>query len=660
MRICLISALSRLDARLPDNGLADFNDAPLGVLTLAAILERERIPVELMDLDWEFARHRMAGGCEVEFGNRVAAQLAASACSIFGFSTLCQSWPLTLAIARRLKDLRSDAYVIVGGPQASVVDVAAVREFPQIDVIVRGEADETLPLLIEAIAGGGTGLDLLPGLTYRSAGRLHRTSDAPPYTRLDELPLPAYHLYPGVQRARRMVLEAGRGCPFACSFCSTNDFFRRKFRLKSPHVVLEQMRQLEALFGARSFSLVHDMFTVDRRRVAEFCETFIGAGRRYRWSCSARTDCVDDALLALMAKARCTGVFFGIETGSPSLQRTISKGLVLSRAQGVVRAAGKNGIGTTVSLITGFPEETAMDFRDTVSFMLEAARGDSVVVQLHLLSPLSGTPLEASYRGALKIDDTASDISTPMKLPAEVRLWIETYPEIFSSFYHIPMRHLEREYLAGARSFLLRGLRRARWLMLALHQIYGHILDVFEGWRTTRPGKTSGIQDFLRYVEGEYGAHPAVAALLRFYGLLSSEIPQHQLGKPRSGGENRVPVLSAGTEILDLPFSLTSLLERIREGKAKEYFGSRPETVAVTKRKVIALHPLQAGLVSLCDGHRDLEGIVQSLDPSLWEFVPGIEPEQASQVVLEELAKEGVVSWDWAAGASREAAARAP
>ena len=51
---------------------------------------------------------------------------------------------------------------------------------------------------------------------------------------LDTLPFPAFHLLPDMETCRFMPLELGRGCPFSCTFCSTNDFFRRRFRLKSP------------------------------------------------------------------------------------------------------------------------------------------------------------------------------------------------------------------------------------------------------------------------------------------------------------------------------------------------------------------------------------------------------------------------------------------
>src|SRR6266705_6857502 len=88
---------------------------------------------------------------------------------------------------------------------------------------------------------------------------------------LNCLPFPAFHLYPYMHACEIAPLELGRGCPFACTFCSTNDFFRRRFRLKSPAHIVGEMKQIKQTYGIKSFDMVHDMFTVDRKRVVAFC-----------------------------------------------------------------------------------------------------------------------------------------------------------------------------------------------------------------------------------------------------------------------------------------------------------------------------------------------------------------------------------------------------
>jgi radical SAM superfamily enzyme YgiQ (UPF0313 family) len=148
------------------------------------------------------------------------------------------------------------------------------------------------------------------------------------------------------------------------------------------------------------FNLVHDMFTVDRRRVVEFCEAMIESGTGFQWSCSARTDCVDEELLRLMARAGCNGIFFGIETGSKRMQRIIDKDLNPAQNRAMVEATDRLGIVTTVSVIVGFAEETEDDLRQTLDVYVHALRQPHALPQVPILAPLSGTPVFAEQRPA--------------------------------------------------------------------------------------------------------------------------------------------------------------------------------------------------------------------------------------------------------------------
>ena len=66
-------------------------------------------------------------------------------------------------------------------------------------------------------------------------------------------------------------------------------------------------------------------------------------------------DCIDKELLKLMEKAGCTGIFFGIETGSARMQQTIGKKLDLDQAAEAIRCAESLQVRSTVSMIIGFP-----------------------------------------------------------------------------------------------------------------------------------------------------------------------------------------------------------------------------------------------------------------------------------------------------------------
>ena len=637
--VCLASALTRLNGS-KQNYTGDLEDAPLGPLTLAAILQSRGVDVSFFDLDCEFAR-REAGSFAV-FADDIVASLASTPADVFGFSTLCGSYPITLRLTRMLKQLRPDCTIVLGGPHASVVDVATLQKFPHVDLIVRGEADESFPALLNALRSSPASLHFVPGLTWRNGSIVQRTPDAALVHDLDALPLPAFHLYRDVQETRVISLELGRGCPFACSFCSTNDFFRRRFRLKSPQTIIQQMRELNARYKARNFSLVHDMFTVDRRRVVAFCEAMIESGCGFQWSCSARTDCVDKDLLRLMAEAGCDGIFYGIESGSQKLQKEIRKSLVITEALAIVEETSKLGIPSTTSAITGFPTESIVDFRDTVSFLMEAARADDVETQLHLLAPLAGTPLAREHAAELKLDRTQSDISLSLLLTEEDWKAIEASPDIFGSFYHIPGR-VDREYLASASAFVRNGLRRCRWLVIALHQVQGHILDVHDAWRSTADWATGSLETLAGFVAERY-PHRAIQAIVHLYRALWRN------SREQAQRSSAAPHIKRETAILELPFDLSKWLVCLRAKELDAFNDCTPSTIALTKagrrETVLRLHPIQAGLLAWCDGCRTVTEIARLTDWTSFPEWPDTPREAVASIVLEKLVQEGIVEWD--------------
>src|SRR5207247_5098220 len=101
--------------------------------------------------------------------------------------------------------------------------------------------------------------------------------------------------------------------------------------------------------GINSFELVHDMFTVDRKRVVEFCAALLESEEEFYWGSSARTDCIDEELIALMARAGCRGIFFGIESGSKRMQKIIDKGLDFNESEARFRSCDQLKINTAVS-----------------------------------------------------------------------------------------------------------------------------------------------------------------------------------------------------------------------------------------------------------------------------------------------------------------------
>jgi len=626
----------------------------LGILSVASTLESCGDCPDIVDTNGAYLRYAEIGNrfCADGFAQHVAKLAVRSNADLYGFSSICSTYPLSLRVAREVKRMRPYATILFGGPQASVVDVATMTAFPFVDFILRGETEQTLPSLMERLRDNYdvTGVG---GLTFRDGGAVQRNANAPVIEDLDQLPAPAYHLSNYLRGSTAASIELGRGCPFSCTFCSTNDFFRRKFRLRSPARVLKDMREIADTYAIRHFDLVHDMFTVDRKRVVGFCDEMLASGDEFTWDCSARTDCVDEELLELMARSGCRGVFFGIEVGSRRMQRVIDKDLDPERAEEMLDIAERLQIRTTASLITGFPEERWDDVRDTLRIFMHSARCAHSHPQINLLAPLAGTPIHATHRHEMTLEYLCSDMSHQGLTQSEQDLdLIRQYPDIFPNFYLIPMKELDRDVLFDLKEFLSMAVECFRWLLGAIDQADDLFLlhSEWRVWRIELRGDLVGSDlrryyaqkqfrsDFLRFV-GDHRLRetPVISALLRAEDLMMDEAweSRRQIGDVIAGGEplhtDDVPFCRCEQRVLHPEYKLEQIVQSIATRSKAEpgdaaWYAMRADGEG--RHKMVEISKWMAAVVELCDGQRS---VAEILDRLAYEL-PEVEEEARSYV----------------------------
>ena len=512
MRVSLVSSVNLSSWYDQEREDAD-PSPPLGLLALAASLEQTGHTPLIYDVN-----HELSEGC-VEVGDSfyagVASRILAASPDLVGFSTLCSSYHIALRLAEAIKNVSPKTPIVFGGPQASVVDELTLASFPSVDFILRGEADHTLPAFLNELASDGKPFST-PGLTWRDGSYLCRNPAAPLIPDLNALPMPAYHLQPG-GLGKAAVIDAGRGCPFGCTFCSTSLYWERRYRLKSIDRILWEASELNRLHGASSFSFLHDLFTLNRARIREFCRRLIDERRSWQWSCSARVDCIDPELLQLMAESGCHGIFYGIETGSPRMQKVIRKNLKLDKALAIIEATRTAGINPTVSFITGFPEETEDDVALTFGFIEQLLRRPRIAVQLHLLGPEAGTCDFAAHRDSMKWDGYYSDITGTSYRLLEPE-WFRRWPEMFASYHYYESAGVSRALLRGTDLFIHAACAFLRRTVNALTADGRPLWSLYRDWHQWAAARHAGqgpvrqqpmdeyLFDFCSFVEDEAAA----------------------------------------------------------------------------------------------------------------------------------------------------------
>lgn len=417
-----------------------YSDAALGTLQLATILGRAGIDCEILP----FFRCGELKNLNTFLDGAINA-LAEKSPRIVSFYTRCDTYHITLKLAQRIKARWPEIYTVLGGPQSDITAKETLEQIPYIDYICCGEGENTIVPLFSSLLNNApdTSVD---GLVFRENSAVKVNPRPALLQDLDSLPMLDFsylQLKESADTKKEVAfpVDVGRGCPFGCTYCSTNAFWGRKFRLKSPQRIVEEVKQLHELFGATLFSFSHDMFTLSRNSVIETCRLLNTLDFPVKWHCSARLDCIDRELIDIMTASGMTGMYIGIETGSERMQKVINKNLDLSNALPLCSYLLEKGCDVIASFIFGFPEETEEDLCQTMRLIADLLKLKRVKIQTHLCTFLAGTELSRRHLHEMTKTEQYSDITGDLLLDQCGDL-VDAHPQLFQHLleYKTPLR----------------------------------------------------------------------------------------------------------------------------------------------------------------------------------------------------------------------------
>ena len=301
----------------------------------------------------------------------------AAPCDLVGITAFTSSAPRAYDIAERFR--ARGIPVVIGGMHASACPEEALKHC---DAVVIGEAEGKWPRV-------------LADARMESLQRVYRSER---YPDIRAAPVPRRDL---MQREKYMVpdtVQASRGCPHECAFCSVSVFFGRRVRRRPVEAVAEEVASLPG----RYVVFVDDNIMTAPGYARDLFEQLLGAGKR--WLGQASTTVLENAeLMRLAARSGCRGLFVGLETLSDAALDHMNKGFnVVGKFKEMVKRLHDAGIGVIGSFMFGFDGEEEGVFERTARFA-EEARID--VPQYSILTPLPGTPLYAQIEAEGRIID---------------------------------------------------------------------------------------------------------------------------------------------------------------------------------------------------------------------------------------------------------------
>ncbi len=336
----------------------------LGIGYMAAVLEEYGYDVDVLD----------ASALELTY-DEIGEEILKRNPDIVSISALTPTIGVALDSADKVKQVKPDTVVVLGGYHPTF-EFKSVLEEPSVDVVVRGEGEYTFLELVQTIEMGGD-LANVEGLAFHDEkdSSLVVTPDRPIIVDLDELPFPAFHLFP-MEKYKILNITTNvatiittRGCPMKCSFCSSAALHGDHLRRRSYQNVCDEIEIRLREQNIDTIAFMDDTFTLNKKYVLDFCAEIKKRNLKFWWGCTSRVDTLDEELLEIMKDAGCITIFIGVESADQQMLEKMNKNITVSKTENAFRTARKVGIRTIASCVIGMPEDTRKSIAKTIEFV---------------------------------------------------------------------------------------------------------------------------------------------------------------------------------------------------------------------------------------------------------------------------------------------------
>ncbi len=434
MKICLINPPQILHKRF---GMP-FVFQPLGLLYVASVLEK-RYPVEIIDTSLDgWGNIKEVGDNYYLLGltfDEIGEKIKEIKPDIVGISV-----PFTvnllsaLKVASTVKTINKNIVTILGGahPTARPLETLLSK---YVNFVVIGEGETTILELITILGEySHTKLKGVQGIGYKDGNNRILTQPREWIQNLDSIPFPARHLLPIEEYFNLMRMKKGaremytfnerwtsiitsRGCPFNCNFCSIHTTMGRKFRIRSPENVIEEIKLVVKEYNIKHINFEDDNLTFDRNHAEHIFDLMIENKLNITWSTpnGIRVDNLDEQLIRKMKESGCKRVFVAPESGVQRVvNQIIGKNLDLKKIEQAVILFKKYKIIVDGSFVIGLIGETKKDIWKTIKYALQLKKLGVEALYAHIATPYYGTKLyeEAKQKGLLRKDLNDSLFST--------------------------------------------------------------------------------------------------------------------------------------------------------------------------------------------------------------------------------------------------------
>ncbi|MBF0544630.1 MAG: radical SAM protein [Candidatus Riflebacteria bacterium] len=317
---------------------------------------------------------------------------------LVGFSTMGSNWVRAAEISETF--LSRGVKTVVGGFSAEKCLEACKDSFSS---FVLGDAEELISEIIH---------DLEKNDLRKEYKNLSPS--------IENLPLPRFDLIPPSIVGDVVPVEASRGCPNSCAFCSITSLYSQNYRKRDVDEVLKEIELVLSVFKKRFIYFTDPNFTADMNhaktilrkiqseKLGGACEftDFVSQAlptfgqekakgshpRKFFWIAGVDINCLqDDEFLLLARKSGCLSLQIGFETLSKANLRAVGKNFAAEYDYPkLIKRAQNFGIPITALMMVGFDHDDRSTFKNIQRFVEEH---HIPLLITHPVIPVPGTPM---------------------------------------------------------------------------------------------------------------------------------------------------------------------------------------------------------------------------------------------------------------------------
>lgn len=345
------------------------NHVPIGLGIIASVLLNDGHDVEILDINAE----RLSKS-EVE--KRLDLD---SRHDVIGTGGLITTYKYLKWLIPEIRKRNPRSKIVIGGGVVTAEPTLLLSRTPA-DIAVVGDGELTMREIVSVQEHNGS-LESVLGIVYKNGDGIKVNPPRPVLKNLDDYPFPSYDLLPmdiylrnvahasSIGKKTEISIITSRGCPYNCRFCY--HIFGKGVRTRSVDDVIDEIKHLIENYGVESLLILDETFTINKKRVMEFCDKMLSEKIKIPWSCYARVNLVDKSMLKKMKEAGCYRVGYGIESGSQRILDNMGKKVTVAQAKEAVKLTRSVGLKCGTTFMFGYTGENLETIEETSDFCRE-------------------------------------------------------------------------------------------------------------------------------------------------------------------------------------------------------------------------------------------------------------------------------------------------